>query len=262
MPTGYWSPRSRRGDRRIIERPCHDQAKPLWSRRRWGVGHFAGQIARLAEALVNLRSPTFSGDLHAACGESGVHVFFDNVGGPILGRPRFRQALQEFRSTRSIELRLEGFVTADFVAGWNHARSLRDVVARRNFGHSRHPYFAAALELKSLCRSIFAAKNPDQRPPARMPDLQCRQPRYGVHHRPYTAQRALYRASGRLRRARTQRPVTTIHRRRTTGVRRLVRRRRAEPGRQRQLHRDLHPAPHIARLTASRCGSTCGALPV
>jgi hypothetical protein len=30
------------------------------------------------------RSPTFLDDLSAACGETGVHVFSDNVGGPIL----------------------------------------------------------------------------------------------------------------------------------------------------------------------------------
>ena len=32
---------------------------------------------------VNHRSPTFPDDLRAACGDTGVHVFFDNVGGPL-----------------------------------------------------------------------------------------------------------------------------------------------------------------------------------
>jgi NADPH-dependent curcumin reductase CurA len=71
-----------------------------------GVGHLAGQVARIAgarvigitgsddknrvlekelgfTATVNRRSPTFDRDLRAAC-KDGVDVFFDNVGGTVL----------------------------------------------------------------------------------------------------------------------------------------------------------------------------------
>ena len=71
-----------------------------------GVGHLAGQLAKIAgarvigiagsdeknrtleqqlgfSATVNRRSATFLGDLRAACGD-GVDVFFDNVGGSVL----------------------------------------------------------------------------------------------------------------------------------------------------------------------------------
>ena len=71
-----------------------------------GVGHLAGQLAKIAgaravgitgseeknrilreelgfSAVVNRRSPTFLNDLRAAC-RSGADVFFDNVGGAVL----------------------------------------------------------------------------------------------------------------------------------------------------------------------------------
>jgi NADPH-dependent curcumin reductase CurA len=71
-----------------------------------GVGHLAGQLARIAgarvvgitssdekndilrqrlgyTATVNRRSPSFVDDLQAAC-PAGVDVYFDNVGGPVL----------------------------------------------------------------------------------------------------------------------------------------------------------------------------------
>ena len=81
--------------------------RPFWfPPQRAGVGHLAGQLANIVgarvigitgsadknrmleaelgfAATVDRRSPTFVDDLRSVC-RGGVHVYFDNVGGPVL----------------------------------------------------------------------------------------------------------------------------------------------------------------------------------
>jgi NADPH-dependent curcumin reductase CurA len=132
-----------------------------------GVGHLAGQLARIAGArvigitgsdeknllledelgfsgTVNRRSPTFPSDLRAACGE-GADIFFDNVGGSVLdstlplmavhGRVVCCGAVASYDLDQDAvlapgphgipqliinkTLRIEGFLTADFVRQWS-----------------------------------------------------------------------------------------------------------------------------------------------
>jgi NADPH-dependent curcumin reductase CurA len=134
-----------------------------------GVGHLAGQLARIAgarvigitgsddknrileeelgfSATVNRRSPTFATDLRAACTD-GVDAFFDNVGGGVLeailplmaahGRVVCCGAVASYDTAQDAvlepgprgipllivnkALRLEGFLTTDFVPEWGDA---------------------------------------------------------------------------------------------------------------------------------------------
>jgi NADPH-dependent curcumin reductase CurA len=134
-----------------------------------GVGHLAGQLARIAGARVigitgsddknrilqeelgfsatlNRRSPTFTTDLRAAC-PAGANVFFDNVGGGVLdailplmtahGRVVCCGAVASYDTAHDAvlapgprgipllivnkALRLEGFLTADFMPEWGTA---------------------------------------------------------------------------------------------------------------------------------------------
>jgi NADPH-dependent curcumin reductase CurA len=134
-----------------------------------GVGHLAGQVARIAGARVigitgsdeknrilkeelefsgtaNRRSPTFPSDLRAAC-EEGADIFFDNVGGPVLdsmlplmaahGRVVCCGAVAGYDANQDAvlapgprgipqliinkSLRIEGFLTADFMSEWSDA---------------------------------------------------------------------------------------------------------------------------------------------
>jgi NADPH-dependent curcumin reductase CurA len=134
-----------------------------------GVGHLAGQLARIAGARVigitgsddknriveedlgfsatlNRRSPTFATDLRAACTD-GANVFFDNVGGDVLdailplmaehGRVVCCGAVASYDTAQDAvlapgprgipqlvinkALRLEGFLTADFMPEWGNA---------------------------------------------------------------------------------------------------------------------------------------------
>jgi NADPH-dependent curcumin reductase CurA len=134
-----------------------------------GVGHLAGQLARIVgarvigitgsddknrileeelgfSATVNRRSPTFSTDLRAACPD-GTNVFFDNVGGGVLeailpqmaahGRVVCCGAVASYDTAQdavlapgprgipllivNTALRLEGFLTADFMPEWGDA---------------------------------------------------------------------------------------------------------------------------------------------
>jgi len=48
-----------------------------------GLSFEGGEADYKFTGTVNHRSPTFPDDLRAACGDTGVHVFFDNVGGPL-----------------------------------------------------------------------------------------------------------------------------------------------------------------------------------
>jgi len=134
-----------------------------------GVGHLAGQLARITGARVigitgsddknrileeelgfsatlNRHSPTFSTDLRAACPD-GADVFFDNVGGGVLdamlplmaahGRVVCCGAVASYDTAQDAvlapgprgipqlvinkALRLEGFLTADFMPEWGNA---------------------------------------------------------------------------------------------------------------------------------------------
>jgi NADPH-dependent curcumin reductase CurA len=134
-----------------------------------GVGHLAGQLARITgarvigitgsddknrlleeelgfSATVNRRSPTFSTDLGAACAD-GADVFFDNVGGGVLdamlplmaahGRVVCCGAVASYDTAQDAirapgprgipllivnnALRLEGFLTGDFMPQWGDA---------------------------------------------------------------------------------------------------------------------------------------------
>jgi NADPH-dependent curcumin reductase CurA len=134
-----------------------------------GVGHLAGQLARIAGARVigitgsddknriledelgfsatlNRRSPTFATDLRGACPD-GADVFFDNVGGGVLeavlplmaahGRVVCCGAVASYDTAQDAvlapgprgipqlvinkALRLEGFLTADFMPQWGDA---------------------------------------------------------------------------------------------------------------------------------------------
>ena len=137
-----------------------------------GVGHLAGQLAREAGARVvgitgaarkndvlrrlgfaaalDRRSPTFDDEIRAACPE-GVSVYFDTVGGPLLGRvlpvlarhgrivccgataqydsrvaPAGPPELLVQLIARS--LRMQGFLVADFRPRWAAAqRALHDL---------------------------------------------------------------------------------------------------------------------------------------
>jgi NADPH-dependent curcumin reductase CurA len=134
-----------------------------------GVGHLAGQLARIAgarvigitgsddknrrleedlgfSATVNRRSPTFATDLRGACAD-GAGVFFDNVGGDTLdamlplmaarGRVVCCGAVASYDTAQdgvlapgprgiplliiNKALRIEGFLTADFMPEWGEA---------------------------------------------------------------------------------------------------------------------------------------------
>ena len=134
-----------------------------------GVGHLAGQLARIAgarvigitgsddknrtleeelsfSATVNRRSATFASDLGAACAD-GANVFFDNVGGGVLeamlplmaahGRVVCCGAVASYDTAQDAvlapgprgipllivnnALRIEGFLTADFIPEWGNA---------------------------------------------------------------------------------------------------------------------------------------------
>jgi NADPH-dependent curcumin reductase CurA len=134
-----------------------------------GVGHLAGQLARIAgarvigitssndknrileeelgfSATVNRRSPNVATDLPAACAD-GIDVFFDNVGGDILdamlplmaahGRVVCCGAVASYDTAQDAvgapgprgiplliinkALRIEGFLTADFMTEWSDA---------------------------------------------------------------------------------------------------------------------------------------------
>ncbi|WAJ45309.1 NADP-dependent oxidoreductase [Mycobacterium sp. Aquia_216] len=137
-----------------------------------GVGHLAGQIAHHAGArvvgitgsddknrrlenefnfthTVNHRHPNFHEDLRAACGPSGVAVYFDNIAGDVLTsmlplmRPHGRivccgataqydqkddnlvqpgpRGIPQYLINKS--LRLEGFLTADYAHEWAQGRN-------------------------------------------------------------------------------------------------------------------------------------------
>jgi NADPH-dependent curcumin reductase CurA len=134
-----------------------------------GVGHLAGQLARIAgarvigitssddknrileedlgfSATVNRRSDTFAADVRGACAD-GIDVFFDNVGGGILeailplmaarGRVVCCGAVASYDAAQDAVLatgprgipllivnkglRLEGFLTGDFMPEWGDA---------------------------------------------------------------------------------------------------------------------------------------------
>jgi NADPH-dependent curcumin reductase CurA len=134
-----------------------------------GVGHLAGQLARITgarvigitgsddknrileeelgfSATVNRRCPTFATDLRAACPD-GANVFFDNVGGGVLeailplmaahGRVVCCGAVASYDTAQDAvlapgprgipllivnkALRLEGFLTTDFMPEWGDA---------------------------------------------------------------------------------------------------------------------------------------------
>jgi NADPH-dependent curcumin reductase CurA len=134
-----------------------------------GVGHLAGQLARISgarvigitgsddknrileevlsfSATVNRRSATFASDLRAACAD-GANVFFDNVGGGVLeamlplmaahGRVVCCGAVASYDTAQDAvlapgprgipllivnnALRIEGFLTADFMPEWGDA---------------------------------------------------------------------------------------------------------------------------------------------
>jgi NADPH-dependent curcumin reductase CurA len=98
-------------------------------------------------ATVDRRSPTFVADLRSVC-RGGVHVYFDNVGGPVLdavlplmadpGRVVCCGAVAGYDGAEDAvttpgprgvpmliinkALRLEGFLTADFITEWADAR--------------------------------------------------------------------------------------------------------------------------------------------
>jgi NADPH-dependent curcumin reductase CurA len=134
-----------------------------------GVGHLAGQLANIVgarvigitgsadknrmleaelgfAATVDRRSPTFVDDLRSAC-PGGVHVYFDNVGGPVLdaalplmadhGRVVCCGAVAGYDEAEDAvttprprgvpmliinkALRLQGFLTSDFITDWADA---------------------------------------------------------------------------------------------------------------------------------------------
>jgi NADPH-dependent curcumin reductase CurA len=138
-----------------------------------GVGHLAGQVARLAgarvvgitssdvknrmledqlgySATVNWKSSSFSDDLRAAC-PRGADVYFDNVGGPLLenilplivnrGRIVCCGVTAQYDMDNPLpgpsqlpvqmiakSLRMEGFLVADYRAGWTEAlRELKEL---------------------------------------------------------------------------------------------------------------------------------------
>jgi NADPH-dependent curcumin reductase CurA len=134
-----------------------------------GVGHLAGQLARVAGARVvgitgsagkndllrqklgyaaalDRRSPTFDDDLAAACPD-GVAVYFDTVGGPLLGRvlPVLERhgrivccgVTAQYDADRpppgppdlavtliARSLRMQGFLVADFQPRWAEAQRI------------------------------------------------------------------------------------------------------------------------------------------
>ena len=134
-----------------------------------GVGHLAGQLARAAgarvvgitgsaakneflrdrlgyAAAIDRRSPTFDDDLKAAC-PGGVSVYFDTVGGPLLGRvlPVLTRHARivccgvtaQYDADRPLpgppdlavtliakSLRMQGFLVADFQPRWAQAQRI------------------------------------------------------------------------------------------------------------------------------------------
>jgi NADPH-dependent curcumin reductase CurA len=109
-----------------------------------GVGHLAGQLAtivgarvigitgsadknRMLEAelgfaaTVDRRSPTFVDDLRSVC-RGGAHVYFDTVGGPVLDAVATPGPHGVPMLIINKALRLEGFLTSDFITEWADAR--------------------------------------------------------------------------------------------------------------------------------------------
>ncbi|WP_250004587.1 NADP-dependent oxidoreductase [Actinoplanes sp. M2I2] len=147
----------------------HEGQTVLVSGAAGGVGHLAGQLARAAgartvgitgsaekgeflqrrlgyAAALDRRSPTFADDLRAAC-PGGVSVYFDTVGGPLLGQvlPALTQhgrivccgVTAQYDSDQpppgppelavtliAKSLRMQGFLVADFRPRWSEAQRI------------------------------------------------------------------------------------------------------------------------------------------